>query len=228
MSPIAIAVVALLVFLIMRMPAFAKFRPKLLMFAGGGLVLWLVVTGKLHALFAVFAAALPMLQRLMQVARFWPFINKLLGKGSAGTGHTSSVSTQSLQMVLDLNSGKISGQCSDGPCAGAELDQLDADQLDQQLQWCQQHDPDAVGLLQRYARQRFGAGTSQQQEEQVSAPNPSSLTRKQAAEILGVDENADAKTVKEAHRRLIAKLHPDKGGNDYLASLLNQAKDRLG
>lgn len=55
---------------------------------------------------------------------------------------------------------------------------------------------------------------------------------KEALDTLGLDgkiENGEisAEMVNEAHRRLIQKLHPDRGGNDYLASKINQARDVL-
>ncbi len=49
----------------------------------------------------------------------------------------------------------------------------------------------------------------------------------EAASILGVSADASAEEVKAAHKRLIARLHPDQGGNDYLASQINAARDRL-
>ncbi|MEO1014434.1 MAG: hypothetical protein AAFX08_04520 [Pseudomonadota bacterium] len=49
----------------------------------------------------------------------------------------------------------------------------------------------------------------------------------EAASILGVEPGASADEVKAAHKRLIARLHPDQGGNDYLAAQINAARDRL-
>ncbi|KAI3808998.1 hypothetical protein L1987_24962 [Smallanthus sonchifolius] len=51
------------------------------------------------------------------------------------------------------------------------------------------------------------------------------MTRREAALILGVRESVAADKVKEAHRRVMVANHPDAGGSDYLASKINEAKD---
>jgi DnaJ homolog subfamily C member 19 len=48
-----------------------------------------------------------------------------------------------------------------------------------------------------------------------------------AAKLLDVSPGADAETVLAAHRRLIAKVHPDAGGTADLAARVNQARDTL-
>lgn len=53
------------------------------------------------------------------------------------------------------------------------------------------------------------------------------MTVEEAARILGVAPNADKSEVKAAYRRLMGQIHPDHGGNDYLAAQVNQAKDTL-
>ncbi|KAI4384427.1 hypothetical protein MLD38_002586 [Melastoma candidum] len=51
------------------------------------------------------------------------------------------------------------------------------------------------------------------------------MTRREAALILGIRENAPADKVKEAHRKVMVANHPDAGGSHYLASKINEAKD---
>ena len=64
-------------------------------------------------------------------------------------------------------------------------------------------------------------------EEKASTVNPLEMTREQAAEILGVDVNASHDEIRLAHKRLMQKIHPDRGGTEALAKQINQAKERL-
>ena len=47
----------------------------------------------------------------------------------------------------------------------------------------------------------------------------------EAASVLGIEKTADPDVIKSAHRKLIAQIHPDKGGTDYLAAKINEARD---
>lgn len=53
------------------------------------------------------------------------------------------------------------------------------------------------------------------------------MTRREAALILGIRESTPTEKVKEAHRKVMVANHPDAGGSHYLASKINEAKDIL-
>ena len=53
------------------------------------------------------------------------------------------------------------------------------------------------------------------------------MTTQAAARLLGIDANADAGTIIDAHKKLIGKVHPDTGGTVELAAQVNQARDLL-
>jgi len=73
------------------------------------------------------------------------------------------------------------------------------------------------------------AGSSRgDQAGRGGAPTRSGMSLAEAREILGVDENADANTIRAAHRRLMKKVHPDTGeGSPALARQVQEARDRL-
>jgi DnaJ homolog subfamily C member 19 len=58
-------------------------------------------------------------------------------------------------------------------------------------------------------------------------PKTSSMSKAEALQILGLAAEANADDIRAAHRRLIAQIHPDKGGSDYLAAKINEARDVL-
>ncbi len=70
-----------------------------------------------------------------------------------------------------------------------------------------------IGALYYLAKQALG------QSKQMSVW--------EAAKLLGVATDADAETIVSAHKRLIAKVHPDTGGSAALAAQVNQARDIL-
>ena len=53
------------------------------------------------------------------------------------------------------------------------------------------------------------------------------MTRREAALILGVRESASVARVKDAHRKLLILNHPDTGGSTYMSGKINEAKELL-
>ncbi len=57
--------------------------------------------------------------------------------------------------------------------------------------------------------------------------SPRAMSHEEAASVLGLGVDAEAEEIRAAHRKLIAQIHPDKGGTDYLAAKINEARDLL-
>ena len=56
---------------------------------------------------------------------------------------------------------------------------------------------------------------------------PAAMPESEARALLGVGQDATAKDINAAWRRLMARAHPDQGGTEGLAAQLNAARDAL-
>lgn len=199
----------------------------LLLYGIGGAILLLVVTGRIPWLFALFSAAVPILQRLLVAKQAWGMF-KSLGGGAPASGRRSSVSTPWLEMELDHDTGEMEGRVIQGRYAGRQLSELGLEALLDLLQECRS-DPQSMQLVEAYldrvtpdwraAEDDRDAGPGSGERQEVSVT--------EAWEILGLEPGASREEIIAAHRRLIQKLHPDRGGSGYLAARINQAKDIL-
>lgn len=61
----------------------------------------------------------------------------------------------------------------------------------------------------------------------AAAPVRKRMDLEEAAAVLGIEKTSDIAEIKAAHRKLIGQIHPDKGGTDYLAAKINEARDLM-
>jgi hypothetical protein len=143
-------------------------------------------------------------------------------------GQTSRVRSQFIDMMLDHDSGNLSGQIVAGPYAGHSLDEFDLSQLTAMISG---FDAESVSLLESYLDRRFPAWRQNAQGNaaggQGRAAASGKMTNEEAYQILGLQPGAGRDEIGRAHRGLMKKLHPDQGGSTYLAARVNEAKDTL-
>ncbi|MGX5737135.1 DnaJ domain-containing protein [Bosea thiooxidans] len=149
----------------------------------------------------------------------------------ATPGASSKVESELLEMVLDHDSGAMKGRVKAGPLAGRELDSLSMAELAALMRECLGRDPDGARLLEAYLDRRSPGWREDAQRDgdagQSRAPGAGTMTKQEAYEILGLQPGASEEAVREAHRTLMKRIHPDAGGTSGLAARVNQAKDVL-
>ena len=153
-------------------------------------------------------------------------------KSSRGpsAGKSSTVETLVLRMTLDHDSGDLDGEVINGPFSGRGLNELSEAQLLELLQDCRARDAQSAALLEAYLDRTRGESwraADAASDHGVPPSTQGAMSVGQAAEILGEPADASDEEGTAAHRRLIQKLHTDRGGTDYLAALINEARDTL-
>src|SRR5215472_970794 len=184
----------------------------------------LAISGRLAALLMPVAMLMPLLIR----------VRSLLDRFRPPTGgQTSTVATPFLRMTLDHDTGSMTGTILRGRFSGMRVEELGSTELLALLRECRAEDEEGARLLEAYldrvhpdwreelAGERAGGSTG------GARPTGGDMTVEEAYAILGLSPGADAEAIKEAHRRLMVKLHPDHGGSGYLATKINRARDVL-
>lgn len=217
---------------------FLKLPPKTRLQAAavtlGILFIALAATGRLNWVFALVGALLPFARRLLLLLGYLPFIQRIYRQfksGQAGqqpsAGQQSIVETRFLRMTLDHDTGEMNGNVLEGAFTGKSLHQLTLDQLLELLTECTREDAESAQLLRAYLGRVHGDEWQQSEADPQAAEAAGGMTHREAYEILGLEESAGEEEIRAAHRSLMQKLHPDRGGSTYLASKINQAKDVL-
>ena len=207
---------------------------KLTLLAGIGLVVLLALTGRLHFVFALLAFLYPLLRRVLPSLLMGRVGGGNQGGATASSGNQSHVSSDILDMTLDHDSGTMTGSILKGPMAGRELAALSEREFIELLRYCRAQDEDSARLLESYLDRRFGdswRADDEPEDEPTDAGGSASaggaLTESEALDILGLAPGASREEIIQAHRRMMQRMHPDRGGSNYLAARVNEAKERL-
>ena len=193
-------------------------------------VVILTLMGKMHWVGAALTGLLVAARQMLPVlVRLLPALGSLRTSGARSSSKQSEVTSRIIKMTLDHDSGDLSGVVLESTFKGWLLSELNRQQLDELLSYCQHEDSDSAQLLASYLEQRFPEDAPDREETDhrrgENGPAPSS--RAEALAVLGLQDDATEEDIIVAHRALIQKCHPDRGGNDYLAAKINQAKDQL-
>lgn len=199
------------------------------MIGGGAIALFLLLTGRGGQALMLAVVLGPLAMRFWNQAKAARTFSR---GGRPGEGSTSEVATAFLRMRLDHDTGTMSGTVLAGEFRGRELAELALPDLIQLWLSLRAEDTESVPLLEAWMDRRFGeawrdaaAEAAGEEEGPRAAGGP--LSRADAHAILGLKDGASREEIREAHRRLMRAAHPDRGGSDWLAARINEARDVL-
>ncbi len=197
-------------------------------------ILALTATGRLNWIVTALAVVIGLTRWIGGGARWLVWLRALRGSAThagasgsrpnaaAGSG-TTSTESPFFRMTLHHASGHMDGEIRQGRHKGRFLSELGLAELVALIGDVQ--DYDSQRLLASYLDHQYPDWRADRNRAgQTSMP---AMDRREALEALGLSEGASRDEIVSAHRRLIQRLHPDRGGSTYLATLLNRAKDIL-
>lgn len=167
---------------------------------------------------------------LLSAAAAWYGSKRMQGAQTRSPGQRSRVRSAALEMELDHDTGDLDGIVLAGRHEGRRLAEMREGEL-LALRTELREDGESLQLLETYLDSRFPAwrknADSNQDGRQGSPPASGAMSKEEAYEILGLEAGASAADIRQAHRRLMQRLHPDMGGSVFLATRINEARDVL-
>lgn len=180
-----------------------------------------VVTGRLHWLGIIFAFVIGAAKLGL---RFFPILKFI---GSRAGVKNPIFNTPNLACAVDMKSQKIQGEVLTGELKGRRLESLTLEEILALREQYKDSDKRAFYLLLVLLKQRSYHSGQQHSDNTNDYSDINAPDICEAIQILGISKDYTKQDIIDAHRRLIQKLHPDRGGNDYLASRVNEAKEVL-
>jgi DnaJ-domain-containing protein 1 len=165
----------------------------------------------------------------LAVLALWLFLRNGSGGGSRAPseGQTSRVRTAHLEMELEHESGAMRGRVLKGVFAGRDIERMAPAELALLWQDCRFEDPQSAQLIEAYLDRIHPTWREDLAKAESEVGPGGKMTVEEAYDILGLKPKASEAEIRQAHRDLMKKLHPDRGGSSYLAAKINEAKELL-
>jgi DnaJ-domain-containing protein 1 len=128
----------------------------------------------------------------------------------------------------------MDGRCLVGRFAGRTLSSLSDREAVELYQEFEMDGLKEAALMEAYLDWRLAGWRDRAEDEDGAARArrgraraKGGMTAEEARAVLEVGPEASDEDIRQAHRRLMMKMHPDQGGSTYLAARINEAKEVL-
>ncbi len=147
--------------------------------------------------------------------------------GGPNNHKTTSIKTNHLEMELDHDTGAMRGHVTKGVFRDRDIESMAPAEIALLWQDCRFADPQSAQILETYLDRLHPTWREDMARGEASPGAGGVMTKDEALEVLGLKTGASSDEIRAAHRDLMMRMHPDRGGSTYLAAKINQAKDVL-